>query len=146
MINKLLQFELKFHSKQISFIILSILFTAYGFLAINQGFKYLEFSSMYNDAFNLSFISGIVSIVSTFATVFLCINAGLRDKLFNFEGLVFWEAYFPSSGTKMFFICVPFPAMPWLLDGRILRHHLVGAQLHLEGQSSIFMMFTFAEL
>ena len=94
MINKLLQFELKFHSKQISFIILSILFTAYGFLAINQGFKYLEFSSMYNDAFNLSFISGIVSIVSTFATVFLCINAGLRDKLFNFEGLVF------STGIK----------------------------------------------
>ena len=94
MIKKLLQFELKFHSKQISFIVLSILFTAYGFLAINQGFKYLEFSSMYNDAFNLNFLSGIISIVSTFATVFLCINAALRDKLFNFEGLIF------STGIK----------------------------------------------
>ena len=94
MIKKLLQFELKFHSKQISFIVLSILFTAYGFLAINQGFKYLEFSSKYNDAFNLNFLSGIVSIVSTFATVFLCINAVLRDKLFNFEGLIF------STGIK----------------------------------------------
>ena len=94
MFKKLLQFELKLHIKQTSFIVLFILFITYGFLAITQSFKYLEFSSMYNDAFNLSFLSGIISIASTFGIVFFCINAVLRDKLFNAEGLIF------STGIK----------------------------------------------
>lgn len=94
MVKKLLQFELKFHLKQTSSIVLFMLFITYGFLAITQAFQYLEFSNMYNDAYNLNFLSGIISIASIFATVFFCINAVLRDKSFNTEGLIF------STGIK----------------------------------------------
>ncbi|WP_438423513.1 ABC transporter permease/M1 family aminopeptidase [Aquimarina macrocephali] len=86
---KLLQFEWRYHTRQTSFILFLALFMGYGVLAITQAFQYLEFSSMYNDAYNLSFLSGIISIGVVFASIFFCVNGLLRDTTFHTEEIIF---------------------------------------------------------
>ncbi|WP_074406252.1 ABC transporter permease/M1 family aminopeptidase [Aquimarina megaterium] len=89
MTTKLLQFEWQYHTRQTSFILFLILFIGYGVLAITQAFQYLEFSSMYNDAYNLSFLSGIISIGVVFASIFFCVNGLLRDTTFHSKEIIF---------------------------------------------------------
>lgn len=89
MATKLLQFEWRYHTRQTSFILFLVLFMGYGVLAITQAFQYLEFSSMYNDAYNLSFLSGIISIGVVFASIFFCVNGLLRDTTFHTEEMIF---------------------------------------------------------
>ncbi|WP_025663846.1 ABC transporter permease/M1 family aminopeptidase [Aquimarina megaterium] len=89
MTTKLLQFEWRYHTRQTSFILFLVLFIGYGVLAITQAFQYLEFSNMYNDAYNLSFLSGIISIGVVFASIFFCVNGLLRDTTFHTKEIIF---------------------------------------------------------
>lgn len=94
MFQKLLQFEWSYHSKQSSFIIFFLLFLSYGILAITQAFQHLEISTMFNDAYNLSFLSGIISLGSVFSCILFCINGILRDSSYHAEEMIF------STGIK----------------------------------------------
>jgi len=89
MLIKLLQFEWNYHSKQRSFIIFLVLFFLYGMLAITNEFQFLEISSMYNDAFNLNLLSGVISLGILFPCMFLCINGLLRDQTNKSEEIIF---------------------------------------------------------
>ncbi len=96
MLRELLQFEWKFHSKQASFIVLFLLFLGYGVLAIIGGFQYLQMSTMYNDAYNLCFISAIISMGSICSCMFYCVNGVLRDSDHNAGEMIF------STGISQF--------------------------------------------
>lgn len=89
MLIKLLQFEWRYHSKQRSFIVFLVLFFLYGILAITNEFQFLEISSMYNDAFNLNLLSGVMSLGILFPCMFLCINGILRDQANKSEEIIF---------------------------------------------------------
>ena len=95
---RLLQFEWKYHSKQRSSIVFLVLFILFGILAMTSEFQFLEISTMYNDAFNLSLLAGIISLGVLFPCLFFCINGLLRDQNYNFKEIIF------STGiTKSFF-------------------------------------------
>jgi ABC-2 type transport system permease protein len=96
MFQNLLQFEWRYHSKQTSFIVFFLLFLGYGALAIPAAFQYLENSTMYNDAYNLTFLTGIISLGSIFSCMFFCVNGILRDVSNRAEELIF------STGIKKF--------------------------------------------
>ena len=86
---KLLQFEWKYHSKQRSFIVFLVLFILYGILAITSEFQFLEISTMYNDAFNLNLLSGLISLGVLFPCMFFSINGLLRDQNYKSEEIIF---------------------------------------------------------
>ena len=86
---KLLQFEWKYHSKQRSFIVFLVLFILFGILAITSEFQFLEISTMFNDAYNLSLLSGIISLGALFPCLFLCVNGLLRDQNYKSEEIIF---------------------------------------------------------
>ena len=86
---KLLQFEWRYHSKQRSFIVFLVLFILYGILAITSEFQFLEISTMFNDAYNLSLLSGIISLGALFPCLFLCVNGLLRDQDYKSEEIIF---------------------------------------------------------
>lgn len=94
MFQKLLQFEWSYHSKQTSFIVFALLFLSYGILAITASFEYLEISTMFNDAYNLSFLSGIISLGAIFPCMFFCVNGILRDTTYRSGEMIF------STGIK----------------------------------------------
>ena len=48
----------------------------------------------------------------------------------TFWNLASWEAYFSCSCARIYFMHAPFPAVPWLLDGRIHGRHLVQLAAH----------------
>ncbi len=109
MFYKLLQFEWRYHSKQTSFFVFFLLFLGYGVLAIASGFQFLEISTMFNDAFNIHFLSGIVCLGTVFSCVFFCINGLLRDSSFGAEEMIFSTGiqkghYFISRFLGIFFI------------------------------------------
>jgi len=86
---KLLQFEWRYHSKQRSFIVFLVLFILYGLLAITSERQFLEISTMYNDAFNLNLLSGIISLGVLFPCMFFSINGLLRDLNYKSEEIIF---------------------------------------------------------
>ena len=112
MFQNLLQFEWKYHSKQSSFIVFFVLFLSYGILAITAAFQYLESSTMYNDAYNLTFLSGIISLGSVFSGMFFCVNGVLRDTAYHVEGIIFSTGikkthFFISRFLGIFLITLP---------------------------------------
>jgi len=86
---KLLPFEWKYHSKQRSFILFLVVFILYGILAMTSEFQFLEISTMYNDAFNLNLLSGLISLGVLFPCMFFSINGLLRDQNYKLEEIIF---------------------------------------------------------
>lgn len=85
---KLLQFELKYYAKQRSTLVFLVLFILYGILSMVSEYQFLEIGTMYNDAFNLSLLAGVISIGALFPCLFLCINGLLRDQNHEMEEII----------------------------------------------------------
>ncbi|MDN5201016.1 M1 family aminopeptidase [Fulvivirgaceae bacterium BMA10] len=108
MFQKLLRFEWQYHSRQISFILFFIVFMLYGALAISENFDFLGNTLHINDPYVLSLITGVVSLGSVFPIMFFSVNAMLRDRAHNSEGIVFSTAikkntFFLSRFSGIFF-------------------------------------------
>lgn len=87
MFQNLLQFEFKYQSKQLAFLLLSILFLVIGLQIGNQG--YGRGTTIYNSPQSIAEITGIMTLGSVFIIMFFTINGVLRDSRFRFEPILF---------------------------------------------------------
>jgi len=113
MIRSLLAFELKYHSRQISFGLAAVLFLGLGFLLSNGNFGGdVHKNSPYVIAYLVSFLS----MFSIFVATLLCANVVLRDDTYKMDGLIFttairWLPYFMIRYTGLllavfFIVCL----------------------------------------
>ena len=110
MFRNILQFELKYQSKQLAFALLSVLFLMIGLQIGNQG--YGRGVSIYNSPQSISEITGIISLGSVFIIMFFTIHGVLRDSRYHFQPLVFctpikklhyfWSQFFAVFGMSLF--------------------------------------------
>jgi len=91
---QLLKFEWKYQAKRLSSILFFTLFMMYGILSMISQFQFLEISTMINDGFNLSLLSGLISLGALFPCLFFCVNGILRDRNYRAEEIIF------SSGVS----------------------------------------------
>ena len=84
MFRNILQFELKYQSKQLAFALLSVLFLVIGLQIGNQG--YGRGVSIYNSPQSISEITGIISLGSVFIIMFFTIHG--QTPTFQGEMLV----------------------------------------------------------
>jgi hypothetical protein len=93
MFKKIIQFEVFYQLKQRAFPIFALLFLGLGIFVGKQGFASsdVNFNAVYQVYFNTS----ILTLSSTFITMFFAISAMLRDKQYHMESLIY-----SSSITK----------------------------------------------
>ncbi|MDH7446117.1 M1 family aminopeptidase [Aquimarina sp. 2201CG14-23] len=85
---QLLKFEWRYHSKQLSFYMFSIIFFLLGFYMSSGGRLGATELVKTNSPYQISFFIGIFSLVSVFAIMFYCINAIVRDRQYNIEEII----------------------------------------------------------
>jgi ABC-2 type transport system permease protein len=86
MLRKLLAFELRYHFRQVTFIIAALIFFLLGMAAVHGGFG----SEVYkNGPFSISNVIGLLSLCSIFASTLLCANVVLRDTAYKMDAILF---------------------------------------------------------
>ncbi len=88
MINQLLQFEWRYHTRQISFVVAILVFGAMGF-AINGRVGGMETSVNINSPYSIAHSLGLLSLGATFILTVFGNNAVLRDSAFKMSELVY---------------------------------------------------------
>lgn len=87
MLINLLGFELKYHFKQITFIVAFILFAALGILIAQGNFGGSELHQ--NSPYVISYITCFLSLFAIFVSTLFCANVVLRDSTYDMDGIIF---------------------------------------------------------
>lgn len=87
MLTHLLGFELKYHGRQITFIVSAVLFTALGMLIIQGNFGGPELHK--NGPYVISYITCFLSLFAIFVCTLFCANVVLRDTAYQMDAMVF---------------------------------------------------------
>ncbi len=87
MLKNLLAFELKYHFKQITFIVAFILFASLGVLITQGNFGGSELHQ--NSPYVISYITCFLSLFAIFVSTLFCANVVLRDTTYEMDGIVF---------------------------------------------------------
>lgn len=87
MLTHLLGFELKYHFRQITFIVSAILFTALGMLMIQGNFGGPELHK--NGPYVISYLTCFLSLFVIFISTLFCANVVLRDTVYRMDSIVF---------------------------------------------------------
>ncbi|MDF2189170.1 M1 family aminopeptidase [Paraflavitalea sp. CAU 1676] len=87
MLKHLLVFELKYHARQITFIIAAILFLALGILIAQGNFGSSELHR--NAPYVIAYITCMLSLFAIFVSTLFCANVVLRDTTYDFNSLLF---------------------------------------------------------
>ncbi|HEV7242178.1 MAG TPA: M1 family aminopeptidase [Thermoanaerobaculia bacterium] len=87
MIGKIIRFEWRYHTRQISFVAAVLMFALFGFVLTATGFgpDNIHINSPYSIAQSV----GILSLLSVFALAVFCANAVVRDREHQMEEIVF---------------------------------------------------------
>ncbi len=106
MFRKLLQFELFYHRKQRSLLILCIVFLGYGLLIGSMGQAPANLN--FNAPYQLAYYTSLMSLGAIFIVMFFAINAAIRDKEHNVESIIYSTAiqkhhFFLSRFLAIFF-------------------------------------------
>lgn len=88
MFTQLFKFEWRYHSKQLSFYIFSIIFFLLGFYMSSGGRLGASELVKTNAPYQISFFIGVFSLASVFATMFYCIHAIIRDRQYHIEDII----------------------------------------------------------
>lgn len=129
MLTRLLQFELRYSFKRVSTLLFLIGFVGYGILSMTSGFQFLGNSSMYNDAYNLTLMSGLISLGSLIPCLYYVISGVLRDQNYHTEELIFSTGitkinYFLSRFSSVFIFSLSLATLSFIgvLLGTILTN------------------------
>jgi len=87
MLKNLLGFELKYHFKQVTFIVAFVLFAALGILITQGNFGGSELHQ--NSPYVISYITCFLSLFAIFVSTLFCANVVLRDTTYEMDGIVF---------------------------------------------------------
>ncbi|RZS99373.1 ABC transporter permease/M1 family aminopeptidase [Aquimarina brevivitae] len=86
---QLFKFEWRYHFKQLSFYIFSTLFFFLGFYMSFAGSLGETDLVNSNAPYQISFFTGVFSLGAVFAIMFFCIQAIIRDRNCNIEGIIY---------------------------------------------------------
>ncbi|MCG2617007.1 hypothetical protein LZZ85_22115 [Terrimonas sp. NA20] len=104
MLNRLLRFELKYHSSQTVFRIALLIFFLLGMIAVRGGFG----NDVYkNSPYVIMNITGLLSLCTIFSGTLFCANVILRDKTYRMDSMLFTtsirkRSYFITRFTGLF--------------------------------------------
>lgn len=87
MLSLLLRFELRYHLRQISFLVAAILFLGLGFLMSQGNFGGNEIHT--NGPYVTSYAAGFLSLFTLFVSILFCVNVVLRDAAAKMDEIVF---------------------------------------------------------
>lgn len=87
MLKNLLHFELKYHFKQVTFMVAFILFAGLGMLITKGNFGGSELHQ--NSPYVISYITCFLSLFAIFVSTLFCANVVLRDTTYAMDGLIF---------------------------------------------------------
>lgn len=87
MLRNLLGFELKYHFKQITFIVAFLLFAGLGILIAQGNFGGSELHQ--NSPYVVSYITCFLSLFAIFVSTLFCANVVLRDTTYEMDGILF---------------------------------------------------------
>jgi ABC-2 type transport system permease protein len=87
MLSSMLGFEIRYHFSQITFKIAALLFFILGAIAIQGSFGGDEVHK--NAPYVITFIVGLLSLSSIFASTLFCANVVMRDATYSMEAIVF---------------------------------------------------------
>lgn len=87
MLIHLLGFELKYHCRQITFIVSAVLFTALGMLIIQGNFGGPDLHK--NAPYVISYVTCFLSLFAIFVSTLFCANVVLRDTAYRMDAMVF---------------------------------------------------------
>jgi hypothetical protein len=87
MLTYLLGFELKYHFRQITFIVSAMLFIALGTLMIQGNFGGAELHK--NGPYVISYLTCFLSLMVIFISTLFCANVVLRDSVYRMDSIVF---------------------------------------------------------
>lgn len=130
MLSKMLLFELKFHLKQISFIIASVVFFALGMIALSGSFGSEEVNR--NSPYVITAIVSLLSLLGVFATTICCANVVLRDRNHQMEEIIFTTAIsrFPYISVRFIgLVTAGFLLLVFAVLGIALRSSFVDGSL-----------------
>jgi len=87
MFRSVLNFEIKYQTKQFTFLAFSLLFLAFGILQGSQGYanSLVDFNSPYQISFNI----GIATLGCEFVIMFFAVSGVLRDKKHHMESIIY---------------------------------------------------------
>jgi len=87
LLTKILRFEWRYHTRQISFAAAALLFFAFGFALTATGFGPANVNI--NSPYDITQSLGLLSLASVFAVAVFCANSVVRDRENQFEEIVF---------------------------------------------------------
>lgn len=87
MLNHLIGFELKYHFKQITFIVAAVLFMGLGILIAQGNFGGAEIHK--NSPYVITYVTSFLSLFVIFVSTLFCANVVLRDTTHQMEAIIF---------------------------------------------------------
>jgi ABC-type transport system involved in multi-copper enzyme maturation permease subunit len=87
LLTKILRFEWRYHTRQISFAAAALLFGAFGFALTATGFGPANVNI--NSPYSITQSLGLLSLAAVFAIAVFCANSVVRDREHQFEEIVF---------------------------------------------------------
>ncbi|MBO9565373.1 MAG: hypothetical protein J7621_21530 [Niastella sp.] len=93
MLTYLLGFELKYHVRQITFIVSAVLFIALGLLMIQGNFGGAELHK--NGPYVISYLTCFLSLMVIFISTLFCANVVLRDTVYRMDAIIFTTSLEP---------------------------------------------------